>query len=39
MNLAQYVFDLDHVAKIRSRLSITVLEKKKSTKLSLKKVT
>ena len=28
MNLAQYVFDLDHVAKIRSGLSITVLEKK-----------
>ena len=27
MNLAPYVFDVDHVAKIRSELSITVLEK------------
>ena len=25
-----YVFDVDHVAKIRSELSITVLEKKKN---------
>ena len=30
MNLAQYVIDVDHVAKIRSELSITVLEKKTS---------
>ena len=29
MNLAPYVFDVDHVAKIRSQLSVTVLEKKK----------
>ena len=29
MNLAPYVFDVDHVAKIRSELFITVLEKKK----------
>ena len=28
MNLAQYVFDVDHVAIIRSEQSITVLEKK-----------
>ena len=28
MNLPPYVFDVDHVAKIRSGLSITVLEKK-----------
>ena len=28
MNLPPYVFDVDHVAKIRSELSITVLEKK-----------
>ena len=34
-NLAPKVFDVDHVAKIRSRPSITVLEKKKFTKLSL----
>ena len=27
MNLAPYVFDVDHIAKIRSGLSITVLEK------------
>ena len=27
MNLASYAFDVDHVAKTRSRLSITVLEK------------
>ena len=37
MNFPPYVFDLDHVAKIRSGLSITVLGKKKSTKLPLKK--
>ena len=30
MNLPPYVFDVDHVAKIRSELSITVLEKKKT---------
>ena len=36
MNLPPYVFDVDYVAKIRSGLSITVLEKK-STKLPLKK--
>ena len=28
INSAPYVFDVDHVAKLRSRLSITVLEKK-----------
>ena len=28
MNLEPYGFDVDHVAKIRSELSITVLEKK-----------
>ena len=28
MNLAQYDFDVDQVARIRSGLSITVLEKK-----------
>ena len=28
MNLPPYVFDVDHVAKIRSELSITVIEKK-----------
>ena len=28
MNLPPYVFDVDHVAKIRSELYITVLEKK-----------
>ena len=27
-NFEQYVFDVDHVAKIRSGLTITVLEKK-----------
>ena len=27
MNLPPYVFDVDHVAKIRSELSITVLKK------------
>ena len=39
MNLPPYVFDVDRVAKIRSELSITVLEKKKLIKLPLKKVT
>ena len=34
MNLAPYVFE--RVAKIRSGLSISILEKKNSTKLSLK---
>ena len=29
MSLARYVFDVDHVAKIRSELSITALERKK----------
>ena len=38
MNLPPYVFKVDHVPKIRSQLSITVLEKK-TTKLPLKKVT
>ena len=28
MNLPHYVFDVDYVAKIRSELSITLLEKK-----------
>ena len=37
MNLPSYVFDVDHVAGIRSELSKTVLEKK-NTKLSLRKV-
>ena len=37
MNLRPYVFDADYVVKIRSELSITVLEKKK-TKLPNKKV-
>ena len=36
MNLPPYVFDVDHVAKIRSELSITVL-KKKLQKLPIKK--
>ena len=36
MNLAPYVFDVNHGAKIRSRLYIDVLEKN-STKLSLEK--
>ena len=35
MNLPPCVFDVDHVAKVRSGLSITVLEK--GTKLPLKK--
>ena len=37
MNSTPYVFDVDYVAKIRSGLSITVLVKKNSTKLPLKK--
>ena len=37
MNFDPYVFDVDHVAKIRSELSFTVPEEKNSTKLSLKK--
>ena len=37
MNSPPYVFDLDHVAKIRSELSITVLDKKNSAKLPIKK--
>ena len=36
MNLPPYVFDVDHVAKIRSELSITVLEKKMN-KITAKK--
>ena len=28
MNLPTYVFDVDYVARIRSELSVTVLEKK-----------
>ena len=35
MNLTPYVFDVNHVAKIRSELFITVLEKK-WTKLPVK---
>ena len=37
MNLPPYVFDVDHVAKIRSELSITVLEKKNEQNSRLKK--
>ena len=37
MDLQPYVFDVDHVAKIRSELSITVLEKKMN-KITTKKV-
>ena len=37
MNLPPYVYTVDHVARIRSELTITVLEKK-LTKLPLKKV-
>ena len=37
MNLPPYVFDLDDVAKIRSELSITVLEKKTKQNYRLKK--
>ena len=36
MNLSPYVFDVNHVAKIRSKLSITVLEKKKQSYQNLK---
>ena len=32
MNLPPYVYTVDHVARIRSELSITVLEKKSFTK-------
>ena len=39
MNLPPQVFDVDYVAKVRSGLSITVLEDKNFTKLPLKKVT
>ena len=39
MNLPSYVFDVDYVAKIRSELSITVLEKKTEQNYRLKKVT
>ena len=38
MNLPSYVFDVDHVVKIRSELPITVLEKQ-TTKSLLKNVT
>ena len=38
MNLPPNVFDVDHVAKIRSELSITVLEKNEQN-YRLKKVT
>ena len=37
MNLPPYVFDVDHVAKIRSELSITILEKKTEQNYRLKK--
>ena len=37
INLPPYVFDVDYDAKIRSELSFTVLDKKKCTKLPLKK--
>ena len=37
MNLPPYVFDVDCVAKIRSELSITVLEKKTEQNYRLKK--
>ena len=37
MNLTPYVFDVDHVAKIRSELSITVLEKKKIHRITAQK--
>ena len=39
MNSSPYVFAVDHVSRIKFGLSITVLEKKKSTKLPPKKVT
>ena len=35
MNIDPYVFDVDHVAKIRSELSITLLEEKKKNKSDL----
>ena len=35
--LPPYVFDVDHVAKIRSELSITILEKKNEQNYRLKK--
>ena len=38
MNLPPNVFDVDRVTKIRSELSITVLEKKMNKILALKKV-
>ena len=37
IDLPPYVFDVDHVAKIRSGLSITVLEKKNQQNYRLKK--
>ena len=37
MNLPPYVFDVDHVAKVRSELSITVLEKKNEQNSRFKK--
>ena len=37
MNLPLYVFDVDYVAKIRSELSITVLDKKTEQNYRLKK--
>ena len=37
MNLPSYVFDLDYVAKIRSGICITVLEKKKRHKNTAQK--
>ena len=37
MNLPPYVFDVDHVAKTRSELSITVFEKKNEQNYRLKK--
>ena len=37
MNLPPYVFDVDYVAKIRSELSIAVLEKKTEQNYRLKK--
>ena len=39
MNLPPYVFDVDYVAKIRSELSITVLEEKNEQNSRSKKVT
>ena len=37
MNSSPYVFDVDYIAKIRSELSITVLEKKNEQKSCVKK--